>query len=410
MLSADEELVLPEHEFTYLAGSTDRPWSHFIGRWNAMKPHLARMLKECDTDRPLRVVDLGSCTGFFSLKSAHYHPEADVVGVEGSIGIGNGTVGMVGTAQQILATDAVQTHIRWIQRLRLTNCFVAPEVWDYTSVCELASHGRPICDVQFLLSVVHHIDGVSVDQYAKKGLSRVEGFVDLMGKLLLLAPRHFVELPNRPWLENTYNVYGTQRQILEAATKASGLSWNFKGPIYTAEWFGLRELWVLEVADPMPSVDVETCPFPRLYRGQSPGDGGATHHRDDLLADTGFESMIKDPGADMNWALPSVTSGLSMACPHLGGIDVDPGLMLFREPYEPAEAKIGEALNAAPTALLLAHLKLRDAMCEATDLLREVRSSLSFDEPMPQHAAMQPHPVMGQFTTTSQLPLAAQQT
>jgi len=407
-MSASPELVLPEHEFTYLAGSTDRPWSHFIGRWNAMKPHLGQMLKDCDTDRPLRIVDLGSCTGFFSLQAAHHHPEADVVGVEGSIGIGNGTVGMVGSAQQILATDAVQTHIRWIQRLRLTNCFVAPEVWDYTSVCELASHGRPICDVQFLLSVVHHIDGVSVDQYAKKGLSRVEGFVDLMGKLLLLAPRHFVELPNRPWLENTYSVYGTQREILEAATKASGVSWNFKGPIYTAEWFGLRELWVLEAAAPMSPVDVETCPFPRLYRGQSQGDGGTTPHRDDLLGDAGFETMIKDVGADSNWMAPSCTPGLTFACPHLGGIDVDPGLMLLKEPYAPAEAKIGEALSAAPTALLVAHLKLRDAVSEATDLLREVRSSMPCDDAL-SHAALQPRPVMGQFAATGQLPLAAQQ-
>jgi len=407
MLSANEELVLPEHEFTYLAGSTDRPWSQFLGRWNAMKPHLAQMLKECDADRPLRVVDLGSCTGFFSLQAAHNHPEADVVGVEGSIGIGNGTVGMVGTAQQILATDAVCTHIRWIQRLRLANCFVAPEVWDYTSVCELASHGRPICDVQFLLSVVHHIDGVSVDQYAKKGLSRVEGFVELMGKLLLLAPRHFVELPNRPWLENTYNVYGTQRAILEVAAKASGRSWNFKGPIYTADWFGLRELWVLEVADPMPSVDVETCPFPRLYRGQSQEDGGNTPHRDDLLADASFGSMTtKDAIADSNYAAPSVTAGLSMACPHLGGIDVDPGLMLLREPYEPADAKIGEALSTAPTALLLAHLKLRDAISEATDLLREVRSSLPLDDAV-SHGAMQPQPVTGQFAAAGQVPLTA---
>merc|ERR1711953_381318 len=105
---------------------------------------------------------------------------------------------------------------------------------------------------------------------------------------------------------------------------------------------------------------------------------------------------------------PSCTPGLTFACPHLGGIDVDPGLMLLKEPYAPAEAKIGEALSAAPTALLVAHLKLRDAVNEATDLLREVRSSMPYDDVL-SHAALQPRPVMSQFAATGQLPLTAQQ-
>eukprot|EP00913_Durusdinium_trenchii_P020760 g19500.t1 len=59
-------------------------------------------------------------------------------------------------------------------RLNLTNCVLAPDVWDLTKVAALASQPGYLCDVTLLLSVVHHIDNVSLDQYAAKGLSRVE--------------------------------------------------------------------------------------------------------------------------------------------------------------------------------------------------------------------------------------------
>merc|ERR1719482_132758 len=110
------ELILPESEFTYLVNATDRPWTHFNGRWQAIKPRLAEIFRACGNDRPLRLVDVGSCTGFFSLQVAHRHPEADVIAVEGSVGIGNGVVGMAGTVRQILSTPAVMTHLRWIQQ------------------------------------------------------------------------------------------------------------------------------------------------------------------------------------------------------------------------------------------------------------------------------------------------------
>ncbi|CAJ1349640.1 unnamed protein product, partial [Effrenium voratum] len=200
----DDDLQLPKNEFTYLAGSSDRPWEHFTGRWQAIKPVLNAMLAGCSQTRPLRVVDLGSCSGYFALKAAYRHPEADVVAVEGSIGIGNGTAGMQGTVRQILRTEAVQTHLRWIQKLKLANCFLAPEVWDYLHICNLAAPGRPICDVMFLLSVVHHIDNISAQQYARAGLSRVQGGIELLAKLLMLAPRHFVELPQQPWLKELF--------------------------------------------------------------------------------------------------------------------------------------------------------------------------------------------------------------
>mmetsp|Transcript_49653 Transcript_49653/g.142017 ORF Transcript_49653/g.142017 Transcript_49653/m.142017 type:complete len:486 (-) Transcript_49653:122-1579(-) len=425
----DVELDLPEHEFTYLAGSTDRPWAHFTGRWKAIKPVLAEMLRACGSERPLRIVDVGSCTGFFSLQAASGHPEADIVAVEGSVGIGNGTVGMAGSARAILKTEAVRTHLRWIQRLELPNCFVAPEVWDYVRVRELASQGRPICDVMFLLSVVHHIDNVSFEQYTSQGLSRLQGLVDLLAKLLLLAPRHFVELPNKPWMAAAYEAYGTQRAILEAATKASGLPWKFRGPIYSAEWFGQRELWVLEAESAMPVVDVQVCPFMLLYRGEEQDVMDVADELDvpedqDLLAGLGaYDDVAAGYGdlADPDYGASSLAGGsnLTMAaagsmlqphggaaggladtlmdgqlgdafpdallntqvCQHLGGALVDPGLMILTSgPIGPVEDKIGEALSSAPTALLLAHLTLREAMMEAQDLLKEVRSSGIMDE------------------------------
>lgn len=116
-------------EFTYVAGNSGRPWEHFTGRWQAGKwkgkwkrwkwwkwvftwandlvvwwyvklslwapsqainPILVEMLAGCDKTRlsqngkyrhvmtlhvfevrPLRIVDLGSCNGFFALKAAY---------------------------------------------------------------------------------------------------------------------------------------------------------------------------------------------------------------------------------------------------------------------------------------------------------------------------------------------------
>jgi len=372
-------LELPQQDFTYVAGKTDRPWNHFVGRWQAMQPVLADMLRQCAGDHPRRIIDLGSCTGFFSLQAAYHHPEADVVGIEGSVGIGNGTAGMTGSVSQILATDAVQVHLRWIQHLGLTNCFVAPEVWDFSRVSMLASHDKPICDVLFMLSVVHHIDNISAEQYHSAGLTRSEGVIHLLGKLLRLAPSHFIELPNRPWMECAYDVYQTQQAILEASAKASGLSWRFRGPIFTADWFGLRELWVLEAAEPMSPVDLQSCPFTFLHRGDSKGEdadqdpqAGPDCADDVLLADFGKQD-------DFAYAAGQKSSkhiqNPLLACPSLGGTPIDPGLMMLQEPLlECVPPGIGKALSAAPTELLLAHLALRDAIAEAKEVLHEVKS------------------------------------
>ncbi|CAK9054851.1 unnamed protein product, partial [Durusdinium trenchii] len=157
---------LPEDEFTYI----DRPWPHFVTRWAAIDATLQDAFGEAG----FTLLDLGSCSGFFSLQAAVAYPNAQIVGVEGSVGIGNGTLGVDGSQEQIIETRAIQTHLKWIQRLNLTNCVLAPDVWDLTKVAALASQPGYLCDVTLLLSVVHHIDNVSLDQYAAKGLSRVE--------------------------------------------------------------------------------------------------------------------------------------------------------------------------------------------------------------------------------------------
>lgn len=385
------DLQLPEQDFVYNAGSTDRPWDHFLGRWQAMRPYVAQTLRSLGTSRPLRVVDVGSCTGFFALQVAHLHPEADVVGVEGSVGVGNGRAGMQGQARQILHTSAVQTHLRYIQKEQLPNCFVAPEVWDYERVRELASTGRPICDIQILLSVVHHIDGVSHHQYEEAGLSLADGFTQLMAQILRLSPFHFIELPNRPWIAPSYDKYGSARNILEAAAKASGKTWSFKGPIYSAEWFGQRELWIMESVVPMPAVDVQHCPFPLLYRGdevdlEEPlvqgGDDVEFGDDDAMYNDLLFGSHLgADPSPDArNASGDYLLQDLSMpALP--SGLVVDPGLMILadgglREPVEPI---IGKALSTASTELLVAHLALRDAVAEAKLILQQANESRSMD-------------------------------
>merc|ERR1719217_1553378 len=98
------------------------------------------------------------------------------------------------------------------------------------------------------LSVIHHIDNMSADlgQYEQEGLTRIQGTVQLVAKLLCLSPRHFIELPDRPWIEHVHNAFGSHRAFLEACAQASGLRWNFIGPLCVSAWYGTRELWLLE--------------------------------------------------------------------------------------------------------------------------------------------------------------------
>jgi len=387
-------LELPEREFMYSAGSTDRPWFHFTGRWAAIKTPLAEMLaaRAATGVRP-RLLDVGSCTGFFALQAANQHADLDVVGVEGSVGIGNGTVGTAGNIRAILQTYAVKNHLKWIQQLDLQNCRLAPEVWDYAHLRDLHAQGRPICDVMLTLSVIHHIDNVSAEQYAALGLSRLDGTIDLIAKLLSLAPRHFVELPNRPWMTAAYDAHQTQRRILEAATKQSGIEWKFTGPIYSVDWFGNREVWILEAVSGMAEVtNEETGVFrsTQLFRG------------DEALPQAAMApanaSLGPDDYMDVGYDDPSTLRGLigteggaygglgvydslgaydtqAARSLHGGALSMDPALSaMVHDNQGPVEDQIGEALAAAPTALLVAHLSLREAVAEATDVLSELRS------------------------------------
>jgi hypothetical protein len=330
------------------------------------------------------VLDVGACTGFFALQIAQQHPEADILGIEGSVGIGNGEAGRLGDSNQILSTQAVRTNLKWIQSTKLQNCFVAPEVWDYHRICELASSGKPVCDVMLTLSVIHHIDSMSLDSYRQRNLSRVMGVIGLMGKLLLLSQRHFVELPARNYLEAAYNEYGSARGILDAAAKASGRSWRFTGPIYSSEWFGIREVWIMECQDDIGEVDVQECPFPLIYRGdEAELEVTRVEEQDDIGRDQDALSnlmdydvlsvcaryrldpnKISDPLAKLDRLVDERHSRF--------GLTLDPGyLTLGCQDHAVVDERIGYALSTAPSDLLIAHLGLREAVTEAKQLLHD---------------------------------------
>lgn len=399
--SQPARLELPENEFRYNAGPKERPWYHFTGRWQAIQPRLQQICDSLASNRPIRIIDLGSCTGFFALQAAYQHANADVIGVEGSVGIGNGAVGMEGNMRRILATSAVQTHLRWIKRLNLANCLIAPEVWDYVRIMELASQKRPICDVMFSLSVIHHIDGVSTQQFTNAGLSRCQGIISTIVALLSLAPAHFVELPNQPWLQTAYDVYGSQRGIIEAAMKASNYEWELIGPLYNAEWFGPRDLWLVQVKGGMDTVDLNSNPFRQLFGGEEAtrelwedddvppahasvlnsmppnGVGGTRAGTDDsgivlLSAAGGLADPLLDHSASMQTDLGYHTMGHYCQ----SGIMMDPSMTaMCMEPPGAVDPNIVALIQKAPAPLLAAHLTLREAISEAEALLREVAAT-----------------------------------
>eukprot|EP00747_Dinoflagellata_sp_TGD_P212209 gnl/TRDRNA2_/TRDRNA2_85325_c0_seq1.p1 gnl/TRDRNA2_/TRDRNA2_85325_c0~~gnl/TRDRNA2_/TRDRNA2_85325_c0_seq1.p1 ORF type:complete len:494 (+),score=87.47 gnl/TRDRNA2_/TRDRNA2_85325_c0_seq1:98-1483(+) len=435
------DLDLPEKEFTYMAGSTDRPWSQFTGRWKAMKPRLAQLLKDAavaaGAGQPLRIIDLGACTGFFSIQTAWQHPEVDIIAVEGAVGIGNGSVGMGGSTKQILNTYAIQTYTKWARKAQLQNCYVVPEVWDYFRVCELCESGRPICDVMFSLSVIHHIDGVSVQQYTHAGHTRVQGTIDLIARLLLLAPVHFIELPDKPWLAAAYEAYGTQRRILEEAAKASKMQWAFIGPIHEADWFGHRDLWIMKAQGPMPDLDRQQIPFPAIFHSddqEPPAPSKEQEHvqtssvraRDSGVRERYYQQQngrrsdrpdnmplgygASDPGRRAPTAAATAGSLHSDQALSAGGMGslldgdlpfsyghIHNGVLVgpVLEPCEPVSDAFGEVLSVAPTSLLIAHLTLREAIDEAQDVLHQIQSTHGRRAP----AAAAPAPQRGMEST-----------
>jgi len=237
-------LDLPEEPFTYIG----RPWESFAGRFQAISD-------EIDKDRPegMSVLDIGSCSGYFCLQIAHRFKDSLVIGLEGSVGIGNGTIGVeTGSPNDILLTPAVKTHLQWTQELDLKNCHLAPEAWTYETVCKLHENGL-VFDTVLLLSVIHHLDGFSLEtnRYLEAGFNHLEGTLDLTAKLLHLGACCYIELPDRPWLNHVYDVYKTQHNFLLAACRRAfgeeggAVEWSLEGPIYSNQWYGTREIYLV---------------------------------------------------------------------------------------------------------------------------------------------------------------------
>lgn len=358
---------LPREQFTYI----ERPWSHFVTRWAAIDWELERAMG----DTPFSCVDLGSCHGFFSLQAAVGYPNSLVIGIEGSVGVGNGTTGVGGTEDEIIATKAVQTHVHWAERLKLSNCLLAPEVWDYRRVVALAGLGRPICDVLLSLSVIHHIDGVSSEQYKAENLSNVEGTVRLMARILELAPRHFIELPDAPWIQHVWNAFSSPREFLEAAARASNRQWSFNGPLVVSEWYGRREVWMMSETPcrnsvPWPGLKAI---FPRVL-----GVSGAANSRltDSALGDAGKATLSSVKGVSQSAASRAVRPVATRSLPASTGraplaqVTEAPSLAAG-QPGSVLQEQLGAMLLSAPTALIAAHVHLRDALASAEGMLKE---------------------------------------
>merc|ERR1719359_1628249 len=87
--AGDEDLELPEAEFSYIG----RPWVTFTGRWKAIKEALDALTAPDGIPQEFTLIDVGSNNGYFSLQVAKRFPSAIVIGVEGAVGIGNGSLG-----------------------------------------------------------------------------------------------------------------------------------------------------------------------------------------------------------------------------------------------------------------------------------------------------------------------------
>merc|ERR1712190_292451 len=111
-------------------------------------------------------------------------------GIEGSVGCGNGHIGETrvgkGFLHTVVRSHGVVTHMSWIAKLGLTNCFVAPEAWDIDHIMLLRQLGFR-ANVMLTLSVAHHIDSVSQPCYQRLGLDGNYGTLRLLEELLQLA-------------------------------------------------------------------------------------------------------------------------------------------------------------------------------------------------------------------------------
>jgi len=235
-------LELSPEEFTYIG----RPWETFLGRWQAIE----KALQDWPSDKEFSCIDVGSNNGYFSLQAAHRWPKSFVVGLEGAVGVGNGNAGLSRNTQVIVETSAVRTHLKWLRRLKMENCVIAPEVWDYEMIREMTK--QPLCDLMISLSVVHHIDTVSEKQYQAKGMEHVDGTIDLLGQIFKLARTHILELPDNPWLSHMWKVFPSPKAAILAACERAGLQPTTMEVVFRNEWYGSREVWHIRFGDLVP--------------------------------------------------------------------------------------------------------------------------------------------------------------
>jgi len=180
---------------------------------------------------------------------AKLFPESTVIGVEGAVGIGNGSLGTQSPDWHALcSTKAAQTHLRWTQKLGLENCLLAPEVWDYPHVLALAKKGVRV-DVMLSLSVWHHVDDYSNESIAYpdelRG-DRVQATLQLLRRALDLAHVHIIELPDKPWMGHLHEAFKNDaRAILEAACECTGDSWQLRKIYASDKWIGHRDVFLM---------------------------------------------------------------------------------------------------------------------------------------------------------------------
>eukprot|EP00931_Biecheleriopsis_adriatica_P054000 TRINITY_DN3173_c0_g1_i2.p1 TRINITY_DN3173_c0_g1~~TRINITY_DN3173_c0_g1_i2.p1 ORF type:complete len:362 (-),score=43.48 TRINITY_DN3173_c0_g1_i2:190-1242(-) len=231
--------VLSASEFRYYG----RPEESFEGRWEAIKAELCNLFEK---GFAMSVVDIGSNHGYFCLKIKIEFQASLVVGIEGSVGCGNGHAGETSGGKAFLHTVAqshcVVTHVSWIARLRLEHSFVAIEAWDLDRVMQLRKENFHV-DVMLTLSVLHHVDSLSRHCYDRLGLAGNEGVLMLLTELLPLARVHFVEPRNAHYVA----------MLHEAVRRAGGADvWDMK-MIYQDSHYHERQTWLV-VLKPLPQL------------------------------------------------------------------------------------------------------------------------------------------------------------
>jgi len=231
-----------------------RTWQNYAGRWAAIEEELQNWVSRQHLSS-FSVLDIGSNGGFFSVQTAGVFPQALVIGVEGSVGVGNGNQSAPGNlnATSLRETPSIQNHLKWIQKLELQNNVIANEVWDSNHVKGLARHGFSV-DVMYLLSVFHWMDLYSrkSGQYASGSTYNVEDSVNFMANILSLARLHFIELNfPRPDLRSRE----WEELFLKKAMQRSGRKKTIK-MIFEAEAFWTRRIFVIEDEDQLSTKDV----------------------------------------------------------------------------------------------------------------------------------------------------------